>query len=512
MRQVIRADLTLVPDPLADLGEGVPAPLPRRAGTSRNSRESPGNAQPFRRRRAVPAWARASGRAGRAIPCSSPAPASRCSTPICAATRPPPGRCAPAWRFRAPRPPPRSCASTPTKARCATCASPSATTPAPRRSCFSCGATSPAGRPASTPGRLAAAAARARPGLPDPNGLAASLKACAGQGDPVSAAAKAAALAFSAFPDAPAADAEILALWAFDLVLALRLRWPRPLPLIATKILDPESEVGRGGRRPRPGEPGLGEHRRRARSRSPPPRPSTSPPILPAAPTPSSPSRPNCAPNRRPKIVDLLLAQDCVSPAEAARHAPMTDRAARRLFDRLVALGAAREFSGRPDVPAVRPMSAAARRRRRSGDESLDVDLLDLPPAARWREWMLRVEAAIFASAKTRAARGARPPGRRRLPVRRSDRRPHPRAARPPLRPHPRRRRLCAAHQNPLRAGDPRRPSRTGRGRRRGADQDRDLCADGDCLFAAGHAGGRFRDWRGGRSAATSSPPSSAMA
>ena len=48
------------------------------------------------------------------------------------------------------------------------------------------------------------------------------------------------------------------------------------------------------------------------------------------------------------KIVDLLLAQDCLSPAEAARHAPMTDRAARRLFDRLVALGAARELSGRP--------------------------------------------------------------------------------------------------------------------------------------------------------------------
>ena len=78
----------------------------------------------------------------------------------------------------------------------------------------------------------------------------------------------------------------------------------------------------------------------------------------------------------------------------------MTGRAARRLFDRLVVLGAAREFSGRPDVPAVRPMSAAARRRRRSGDESLDVELLDLPPAARWREWMLRVEAAIFASPK----------------------------------------------------------------------------------------------------------------
>ena len=45
-------------------------------------------------------------------------------------------------------------------------------------------------------------------------------------------------------------------------------------------------------------------------------------------------------------------------------------------------------------------MSATARRRRREGEEALDVELLDLPPAARWREWMLRIEAAIFASAR----------------------------------------------------------------------------------------------------------------
>jgi segregation and condensation protein B len=45
-------------------------------------------------------------------------------------------------------------------------------------------------------------------------------------------------------------------------------------------------------------------------------------------------------------------------------------------------------------------MTAAAHRRRRESDEPLDVDLIDLPPAARWREWMLRVEAAIFASEK----------------------------------------------------------------------------------------------------------------
>jgi segregation and condensation protein B len=45
-------------------------------------------------------------------------------------------------------------------------------------------------------------------------------------------------------------------------------------------------------------------------------------------------------------------------------------------------------------------VTAAARRRRREGDEPLDVELFDLPPAARWREWMLRVEAAVFASPK----------------------------------------------------------------------------------------------------------------
>jgi segregation and condensation protein B len=45
-------------------------------------------------------------------------------------------------------------------------------------------------------------------------------------------------------------------------------------------------------------------------------------------------------------------------------------------------------------------VTAAPRRRRRDGEESLDLKLADLPLAARWREWMLRVEAAIFASPK----------------------------------------------------------------------------------------------------------------
>jgi segregation and condensation protein B len=45
-------------------------------------------------------------------------------------------------------------------------------------------------------------------------------------------------------------------------------------------------------------------------------------------------------------------------------------------------------------------VSAAPRRRRLDRDDGLDVELADLPPAARWREWMLRVEAAIFASTR----------------------------------------------------------------------------------------------------------------
>ena len=205
-----------------------------------------------------------------------------------------------------------------------------------------------AGRPPSLdPSPIFDAAARLDLALPDPNGLAMSLKACAGEGDPVSGAAKAAALAFAALPDAPAPPSEIFALWAFDLVLAIRLRWPRPMPLIATKLLDPALRLPRAARRTRPGDPAwpkaaagaialaaaaaldlAADLARRANT------------LLAVAPKlRSKPAQ---------KIVDLLLAQDCLPAAEAARQAPMTGRAARRLFDRLVLLGAARELTGRP--------------------------------------------------------------------------------------------------------------------------------------------------------------------
>jgi hypothetical protein len=167
------------------------------------------------------------------------------------------------------------------------------------------------------------------------------------EGDPVAAAAQAAAFASSVLPDAPAAEAEILAHWVFDMVIAIRLRWPRPVPLLATKFLDPTLRSPGGGRRPRPGDPAWPTAAAGAIALA-----AASALDLAADLSRRSKTLIAVAPKLRSKpaakIVDLLLSQDCVSPAEAARQAPMTGRAARRLFDRLVALGAARELTGRP--------------------------------------------------------------------------------------------------------------------------------------------------------------------
>ena len=131
------------------------------------------------------------------------------------------------------------------------------------------------------------------------------------------------------------------------MVIAIRLRWARPLPLIATKVLDPGVAVAGRRRRPRPGDPAWPNAAAGAIALA-----AASALDLAADLSRRADTLIAVAPKLRakpaPKIVDLLLAEDCVSPAEAARQAPMTGRAARRLFDRLLALGAVRELSGRP--------------------------------------------------------------------------------------------------------------------------------------------------------------------
>jgi hypothetical protein len=345
-RQVIRADPTLIPDPLAELGGAVVAPGLRRARPARKSADalirqpSPSLPAP------VPAWARASGRAGEGEPLFA-AGAGLALLDACLLAEPP---AAGALRARLAL---QSAAASAKLLRL------NADAAALRDLRFAVGdplGPAPnllslwrdgAGRPPSLdPSRILGTAARLDLAV-DPNRLAAGLKACVGKGDPVSAAAKAAGLAFCALPDAPPAEAEILALWVFDMIIAIRLRWSRPVPLIAAKILDPTLRVPGASRRPKPGDPAWPNAAAGAIALA-----AAAALDLAADLARRSNTLIAVAPKLRSKpaqkIVDLLLAQDCVSPAEAARHAPMTGRAARRLFDRLVLLGAVRELSGRP--------------------------------------------------------------------------------------------------------------------------------------------------------------------
>jgi hypothetical protein len=138
-------------------------------------------------------------------------------------------------------------------------------------------------------------------------------------------------------------DAEILSLWLADAVLAVRLKWPLPLPLIAGALVHPS--LRSGGHRPHPGDADwtltcclayghaaveacdlFAELGRRSQQ------------LL------------AVAPRLRAKgagaVIKTLLDEDAVLPS--ARRGAMSDRGLRRLFDRLVALGGVRELTGRP--------------------------------------------------------------------------------------------------------------------------------------------------------------------
>ena len=138
------------------------------------------------------------------------------------------------------------------------------------------------------------------------------------------------------------ADAEPLAIYCADAALAKTLSWPTPLPLLAGELF--LRRATGEGRRPRPGEAGWSKLVALSYARA----------ALAALDLAQDLSRraarlADAAPKLRAKgktgAIEALLADDAVSAA--APIAGLSDRARRRLFERLHRLGAARELTGR---------------------------------------------------------------------------------------------------------------------------------------------------------------------
>jgi hypothetical protein len=166
-----------------------------------------------------------------------------------------------------------------------------------------------------------------------------------GEENPLAAAARAGSTTARMLDGAPRAETEILALWLSDLMLARKLGWDVPIALLATSVARPSSRSA--GRRPRPGDADWPLHCATAAALA-----AREAHGLAADLSRRSAKLLSVAPKLRAKgagrVIEMLLADDAVSPATVAKAARLSDRAARRLFDRLVELGVARELSGRP--------------------------------------------------------------------------------------------------------------------------------------------------------------------
>ena len=163
--------------------------------------------------------------------------------------------------------------------------------------------------------------------------------------NPLAAAARAGSTTMRMLDGAARAETETLALWLSDLMLARKLGWEAPIALLATTIAQPS--LRSAGRRPRPDDADWPLHCARATALA-----AKDGYGLAADLSRRSAKLLGVAPKLRAKgarrVVALLLADDAVSPATAAKAARLSDRASRRLFDRLVELGVVRELSGRP--------------------------------------------------------------------------------------------------------------------------------------------------------------------
>jgi hypothetical protein len=168
--------------------------------------------------------------------------------------------------------------------------------------------------------------------------LTAALRTVGAPGRPAPVGAAAAAEAVIALR----VDAEPLAIWVADAALAKTLNWPIPLPLLAGDLFE---RRGAGeGRRPRPGEAGWGKLAALSYARA----------ALAALDLAQDLTRradrltdagPKLRAKGKGRAVQALLDDDAVSAAAPIPN--LTDRARRRLFERLVTLGAARELTGR---------------------------------------------------------------------------------------------------------------------------------------------------------------------
>jgi hypothetical protein len=181
------------------------------------------------------------------------------------------------------------------------------------------------------------------------DGLAGALRdIVAGAEHPLAAAVGASAAAMKLLTDAPPVDVEIFALWLSDLALAQRLGWDAPVPLLATAIAHASLRRGPSGKRPRPADPdwvdaAAGTYAMAAQEAY------ALAGELARAGEKLLAAQPKLRAKSAGRVIELLLSDDAVSPARAAKAARLSDRAARRLFDRLIELGAVRELSGRPN-------------------------------------------------------------------------------------------------------------------------------------------------------------------
>lgn len=139
-------------------------------------------------------------------------------------------------------------------------------------------------------------------------------------------------------------DAELLGFWVADALLAKKLRWPVPVPLLMAQANSLAFKTGEGRRRVRAGGEGWGRAVLLAYAQA-----AAEACDLGVELAGRAEHLVNVAPKLRAKgaseVLRLLLEDDAVPSSNSGTS--LTDRSARRLFERLRKLGAVRELSGR---------------------------------------------------------------------------------------------------------------------------------------------------------------------